>query len=481
MPETVIDCLYIDGRFQTPAGTDFMDLINPATEEVRGRVHLASAAEAGLAAEAAWRAAAMMAASTLGQREQWLRNLSAAVLAREDELIAADVEEFGIPIRFAPSRVRGAARSFLAAIDDLRALNWSYEAGPAKVVLEARGPSALITPWNSHYTIVCEKMASALAAGCPVVIKPSEYSALQARLLTECFHEAGLPAGAVNVVLGRGGEAGAALIGHPLIPHLSFTGSTRVGRLVASGAAAHFKRYTLEMGGKSPTVILDDADLEKAVPPAVAACFRVNGQICVAGSRLLVPRAWLAKTADLVCRRVADFQKTGPPADPATVIGPLANQVQYERVQAYIQAGLREKAHLSAGGPGRPEGLERGFFVRPTVFTEVDMGMTIAREEIFGPVLCILGYNDEDQAAQMADDTDYGLAAYIFSANPDRAEEFSRRLKAGVVYLNDQLRAEGVPFGGVKHSGFGRERGVWGLLEHLEPKTIIGFNQLSIK
>jgi aldehyde dehydrogenase (NAD+) len=345
--------------------------------------------------------------------------------------------------------------------------------GKSKVVLEPVGVVGIITPWNSSAWFVANKLATAIAAGCTMVVKPSELSAVQTQILTECLHQAGLPPGVFNIVNGRGDVVGAELSTHPDINKISFTGSTAVGKTIARAAVDSMKRVTLELGGKGANLILDDADFEKAIPVALQACFMNNGQACIAGSRLLVPAHRLEQVKQLA-RAAAQAVKVGDPRDPAVTLGPLVTEKQYQRVQHYIQLGIAEGAELLTGGLGRPAGLEQGWFVQPTVFANVTPGMTIAQEEIFGPVLSILAYQTEAEAIALANDTPYGLQAYVSSTDLARANRVAGQLIAGRVHINgihDDLIA---PFGGFKQSGIGREFGPYGLDAYLEPKAILG-------
>jgi aldehyde dehydrogenase (NAD+) len=319
---------------------------------------------------------------------------------------------------------------------------------------------------------ICSKLATAIAAGCTCVIKPSEFSAIQTDVLIECLHAAGLPAGVVNIVNGRGDVVGAELSANPDISKISFTGSTAVGKAIMRAAAETMKRVTLELGGKSPTIVLDDADLDTAVKIAIAAGFGNSGQACVNGTRVLIPNDRLSELSRAI-RGAVEKLKVGDPHDPETNIGPLMNQKQYERVQRYIRAGIDEGAKLLIGGEGHPEGL-RGYFVKPTVFAGVTNNMTIAREEIFGPVLCVLGYRNETEAIAMANDTIYGLHAYVVSSNIERARAVASQLDAGRVAINGAPHDPFAPFGGFKQSGIGREYGVFGLEAYLEPKAVLG-------
>jgi len=348
--------------------------------------------------------------------------------------------------------------------------------GESTVLMEPVGVSVLIAPWNSAAGSICSKLASALAAGCASVIKPSELSAAQTALITRVMHGAGLPPGVFNIVTGRGDVVGAEITRHPDIAKISFTGSTAVGKAIARGAVDTMKRVTLELGGKSPTVLLDDADFAKAMPLAAQAAVMNSGQACIAGSRLLVPRQRVGEAHELAARAFRDLV-VGPTRDPRVNVGPMVTRTQYERVQAYIRKGIEEGATLLTGGPGRPEGLERGYFVRPTVFGDVRNDMTIAREEIFGPVLSIIPYRDDEDAIAIANDTPYGLHAYVFGADPARANRVAAEIQAGRVFVNGLYDAPEAPFGGFKQSGLGREFGVFGLDTYLEPQAIMGHDK----
>ena len=470
MTEKVIDKVYIDGAFVTPHGAELFDLFNPATGEVIGQVRLADEVDADTAVAAAKRALPAWSSTTTAERIDALGRLRDAVAARRDELLEAVIVEYGAPVRNA-----WMADSPLGAFGDmiktLEGFEFTRRIGTATVEMAPVGVAALISPWNSDAFFIADKLATALAAGCTVVIKPSEMSAAQTSVMTRAIYEAGLPAGVINIVTGLGEVVGTALTRHPDVAKISFTGSTPVGRTILREAADTFKRVTLELGGKSPSIILDDADLDAAVVGAFASGFVNSGQSCVAGTRILVPESRLEEVLEVVRKKIADFP-AGDPRDEATAIGPMVSQKQWERVQSYIRGAIEEGAQLVAGGPGRPEALPDGYFVRPTVFAGVTNDMTIAREEIFGPVLSILTYRDEDDAVQIANDTDYGLHAYIFSADPDRARRLASRLQAGRVSINGGYEPIS-PFGGFKHSGIGREYGPYGLEGFLEPRSIM--------
>ena len=338
--------------------------------------------------------------------------------------------------------------------------------------MEPVGVVGLITPWNANAGFICNKLAYAIAAGCTAVIKPSEMSAIQTDVVLRALHEAGLPAGVYNLVNGRGAEVGAEIAAHPDVAKISFTGSTAVGKAILRASADTLKRVTLELGGKSPTIVLDDADLETVIPGVIEVGFMNSGQACIAGTRVLVPETRLGAFEACLKAAIEARVKVGDPRDPSTTIGPMVSQTQWERVQRYIRLGVEEGARLLTGGEGRPDGLG-GYFVRPTVFTDVRNDMRIAREEIFGPVLSILAYRDEDDAVAIANDTIYGLSAYVFG-DEAKAERIAARLESGRVVINGATHDSMAPFGGMKQSGLGRENGPFGLDAYLEPKTVLG-------
>jgi aldehyde dehydrogenase (NAD+) len=468
-----IDQIYIDGAFVTPHGEERVDLFNPATEEVIGTVRLADEDDTRRAIAAAKRAFPAFSRTTVAERIALLRRMHAAIEARGDDLFAAVLEEYGAPVNRGRWMVGHASSVFLDAIETLEHFEFERRMGTATVVMQAVGVVGLITPWNSNAGFICGKLATAIAAGCTAVIKPSEMSALQTRVVTEALHAAGAPAGVFNIVTGRGDVVGAAIVDSPDIAKISFTGSTAVGKGIVRAAADTLKRVTLELGGKSPVVILDDADFDAAVPLAVMAGFANSGQACIAGTRLLVPRARLADFETRMAA-AANAVVSGDPADQATDVGPMVSRKQWGRVQGYIRKGIDEGARLIAGGEGRPEGHTRGWLVRPTVFTDVRNDMTIAREEIFGPVLSIIAYDDEEDAIAIANDTPYGLQAYVLSADPVRARRVASRIDAGRVLVNTISHEPKAPFGGFKQSGLGREYGSFGLEAYLEPKALLG-------
>ncbi|PWK33882.1 aldehyde dehydrogenase family protein [Cupriavidus plantarum] len=472
-----IDKIYINGAFVTPHGEEWFDLYNPATEQTIGRVRLADEADANAAIAAARAALPRIASASREERLAWLSRMETAVRKREAELFDAVIEEYGAPVSRARWMVDYAADVIAHTADVLRDYPFTRRAGTAEVTMTPVGVAGLITPWNANASFITGKLATALAAGCPAVIKPSEMSALQTRIVTEALHEAGLPPGAFHIVTGRGDVVGAAITAHADVAKISFTGSTAVGKAIVRAGADTLKRVTLELGGKSPTIVLDDADFAKVVPMALQAGFMNSGQACIAGTRILVPEARKEEFEAHVRDAIHQFP-AGLPSDPTTAIGPMVSQRQWERVQRYIALGLEQGARLVAGGPGRPDGLSAGWFVRPTVFTDVRNDMTIAREEIFGPVLSILTYRDEDEAIAIANDTTYGLSAYVMGADGERARRHAARIAAriesGRVLVNTLAHEPKAPFGGFKQSGLGREYGTFGLEAFLEPKSTLG-------
>jgi aldehyde dehydrogenase (NAD+) len=463
---------YIDGTFVESHGREVMESINPTNGNVIARVTLGDEEDAQRAIAAAKHAFASFGLTTKEERASILRRLHKAVSARVDDLTAAMVKEYGGVVQFAEFIVQASATSFLAAEKALQNLPLTQSWGKTTVTLEPVGVAGLITPWNANALFLCAKLASAVAAGCTVVMKPSELSALQTQVWLECLHEVGLPKGLYNVVTGRGDVVGAELVRNPDIAKISFTGSVAVGKTIMRDGAATMKRVTLELGGKSPNIILDDAVLEKAIPSALGIAFMNSGQACVAGTRLLVPKTRL----DAVKRAIVDAMRAfpvGDPADPKTAVGPMVTQKQYERVQSYIRKGITEGAEVLVGGEGHPKGLEAGYFVKPTVFVNVKNDMTIAQEEIFGPVLCVITYETEDDAIRIANDTSYGLHGYVSGTDMQRARRVASQILAGRVAINGMLDDQQAPFGGFKHSGVGREFGTFGIEAFLEPKAIL--------
>ncbi|MEJ4044166.1 aldehyde dehydrogenase family protein [Erwinia sp. SLM-02] len=468
----VIDQAYIDGKFVAVSGSREIDSINPASEEVIARVRLADRDDARLAIAAAVRAQSLLRETSREDRVEMLMALKSAVLRRTAELQQATIEEYGGPVARSRWVSQYASQCFSDAASILQSYRFTQKIGAATVVMEPVGVSALIAPWNSVTGSVCSKLAFSLAAGCASVIKPSELGAIQTQVLAEALHEAGLPAGVFNILLGNGDDVGDEICRHPHVARISFTGSTATGKSIARTAMETLKRTTLGLTGKSASILLDDADLDVAIPLAISAAFLNNGQACVAGTRLLVANSRVNDVIARIRQHVSTL-KTGQPDNPVTDIGPLANRSQYERIQHYIRRGVEQGAVIIAGGEGRPQGLEKGYFVRPTVFANVDNEMDIAREEIFGPVLSVIGYSDDDDAMRIANDSPYGLQAYLFTADTDRALRMARHLQAGSVLINRITPELLAPFGGVKQSGMGREFGVFGLESFLEPKSVV--------
>jgi aldehyde dehydrogenase (NAD+) len=411
---------YIDGAFVESHGRETMDIISPTSGTLIGRVTLGDQEDTRRAIAAAKRAFAAYGRSTKDERAQILRQLHAAASARIADLTAAMVEEYGGVVQFAGLIVQSGVNAFLAAEKALQELPLTRSWDTTTVTLEPVGVAGLITAWNANALFICLKLASAVAAGCTVVLKPSELSSLQTQVMIEALHEANLPKGLLNVVTGLGNVVGAELVRNPDVAKISFTGSAAVGETIMRDGAKTMKRVTLELGGKSPTILLDDAALEQAIPSALVMAFLNSGQACAAGTRLLVPKSRL----DAVKRGIRDAMgafAVGDPADPKTAVGPMVSQKQYERVQSYIRKGIEEGAEVLVGGEGHPEGFEAGYFVKPTVFVNVKNDMTIAQEEIFGPVLCVIAYDSEDEAIRIANDSKYGLHASVLGTDVPRA------------------------------------------------------------
>jgi len=467
-----IDRIYIDGAFVTPHGSARFDLFNPATEDRIGSVRLGDAEDVRLAVAAAKRAFPAMARTSKAERIAMLHRLRDAVKARAGDLIAAMTEEYGAPAYFTGFSVQNTASVFDVMATSVE--NYAFErvAGSSAVTMLPLGVVGAITPWNSNFGFIATKLAHAIGSGSTIVIKPAEQSAIQTQVLLECLHEAKLPKGVLNVVNGTGPEVGAALTTHPDVALISFTGSTPAARIVQRAALETMKRLVLELGGKSPTIILDDADLDAAIPIALMSGFANSGQACVAGSRILIPRS---RREEILARLKDETERLriGNPADPEVRIGPLANAAHWERVQGWIRLGQEEGAMLLTGGEGRPEGLDHGWFARPTIFTEVAGTMRIAREEIFGPVLSVITYDDEAEAVAIANDSDFGLQAYVLSSDEPRALRVARQLMAGRVVINGAPHDPHAPFGGFRQSGLGREIGAYGLDAFLEPRAIL--------
>ncbi len=467
---------YINGEWTSPAIPALLPVVNPATEEVVAEVARGSAEDVDRAVAAARAAFPGWSATPVVERAAILSKIHALILERKEPLAQVLSLEMGAAISFARSmQVPLAAEHVRVARDLLSTYRFQTVEGTTAIEREAIGVCGLITPWNWPLYQITAKVAPALAAGCTVVLKPSELSPLSALLFAQLVHDAGLPPGVFNLVNGSGADVGAAIAAHTDIDMISITGSNRAGALVAQAAAVTVKRVTQELGGKSPNVMLPDADFAKVVPLGVMSALRNVGQSCSAPTRMIVPRARLAEVEALAAA-TANALIVGDPQSPETQLGPIANEAQFSRVQAMIQTGISEGAKLLCGGPGRVPGFEKGYYTKPTVFSEVDSAMRIAQEEIFGPVLCILAYDTIDEAVAIANDTVYGLGAHVQAQDLELGRAVASRIRAGQVHLNHPAWDPMAPFGGYKRSGNGREYGVMGFEEYLETKAIIGFN-----
>ncbi|HEY6779561.1 MAG TPA: aldehyde dehydrogenase family protein [Thermoleophilaceae bacterium] len=468
----VRDQLFIGGEWVNPTGAETIDVVNPSTEEVVGRVPAGNAEDADRAVRAARAAFDSWSQVSPYDRAALCGAIGAKLAERGDELAALISTEMGMPLKLSRMIQAGLPAGTFAAIPQLvEQIQWEEELGNSLIVREPAGVVAAITPWNYPLHQIALKVAPALAAGCTVVVKPSEVVPLNAFVLAEIIDQVGLPPGVFNLVTGTGPVVGEALVAHPQTDMVSFTGSTRAGRRVSELASQAVKPVALELGGKSPNVILDDADLARAVPDGVAKCFLNSGQTCSALTRMLVPRERLAE-AEQIAAATAEAFTPGDPFDDGSRLGPLVSETQRERVRGYIERGQAEGARLVTGGAEPPEGAEQGYFVRPTVFSDVTTEMTIAQEEIFGPVLAIMPYDSEDEAVAIANDTLYGLAGGVWSGDEQRARAIARRLRTGQIEINGGAFNPLAPFGGFKQSGHGREAGRYGIEEYLVAKSL---------
>ncbi len=464
------DKLFINGKWIPSTGKGSIDVINPATEEVVGRVPEGTAEDIDKAVAAAKGAFEAWSQTPPEERAKYVAAIAAGLQARSEELATMIAKEVGMPVMMSRLIQAGAPIMTFSSIQMLiDQTKFEETIGNSLVVREPVGVVGCITPWNYPLHQIAAKVAPALAAGCTVVVKPSEVAPLNAFLLAEVIEAAGLPAGVFNLVTGFGPVVGEAIAAHPDVDMVSFTGSTRAGKRVSELAAQTVKRVALELGGKSPNIILEDADLERAVTDGVTKCYQNSGQTCSALTRMLVPRDKLAQ-AEQIAAKAADAFTTGDPFAAESRLGPLVSSVQHERVQNYIKKGVAEGAKLVTGGPDNPQ--DKGYYVKPTVFSNVTSDMTIAQEEIFGPVLSIIPYDDEEDAIRIANDTIYGLAGGVWSGDPERARRVARRLRAGQVEVNGGGFNLMAPFGGFKQSGHGRELGKYGLEEYLEVKSL---------
>jgi aldehyde dehydrogenase (NAD+) len=472
-----LDRIFIGGEWVLPAGQDRADVIDPSTEEPVAQIALGNAQDVDAAVDAARRAFATWSVSAPQDRAALLGRVHSLILERAELFAQVISLEMGAAIGFARgTQVPVAAEHIRVARDVVGGYAFLTHREGVAIVREAIGVCALITPWNWPLYQITAKLGPALAAGCTVVLKPSELAPLSALLFADVMRDAGVPAGVFNLVNGTGAEVGAALASHVDVDMISITGSTRAGVLVAQAAAPTIKRVAQELGGKSPNVILPDADFARAVPAGVAAGLRNVGQSCSAPTRMIVPRERLQEVERLACEAASKLV-VGDPRSPQTTHGPVANRAQFNRVQEMIEAGLAEGARLICGGPARPQGLERGFYVRPTIFSDVHPQMQIAQEEIFGPVLSIIAYDSVDEAVEIANGTVYGLGAHVQGQDLAAARAVARRIRSGQVHINNPAWSPHAPFGGYKRSGNGREYGVEGLQEYLETKAILGYGE----
>ena len=469
---TAYEKLYINGQWVPSSGTDTLSVTDSATEEVIATIPEGTAADVEAAVAAA--KAAFPAWSELPKEERaaYLMKIHAGLEARTDEIASTIAKEVGMPLFLSNLIQAGLPKAnFAIAAQMLGTYEFEKQVGNSLVVREPLGVVGCITPWNYPLHQIALKVAPAMAAGNTVVLKPSEVAPINAFILAEIIDEVGLPAGVFNLVTGVGPVVGEAIAAHADVDMVSFTGSTRAGKRVAEVASGTVKKVSLELGGKSPNVILDDADFTKAIADGVGKCFLNSGQTCTALTRMIVPRERLAEAEQIAAATAAAFTP-GNPFEQTSRLGPLVSAAQRDRVRGFIQSGIDEGATLIAGGPDAPEGLDQGYFVQPTVFSNVTRDMTIAREEIFGPVLSIIPYDTEEEAIDIANDTIYGLAGGVWSGDPERAKQVARRIRAGQVEVNGGAFNVMAPFGGYKQSGLGREAGTFGLEEFLEVKSL---------
>jgi len=468
----VRDRLYIGGEWVEPHGSGTFEVVDATTEAVIGTVPAGDSEDVDAAVRAARSAFEQWSQVSPHERAEACQAIGAKLAERAEEIALLVSREVGMPLNLSAMIQAGLpAMDFSSIPTVVEETQWEERVGNSLIVREPVGVVGCITPWNYPLHQICAKVAPALAAGCAVIVKPSEVKPLSAFVLAEIVDELGLPAGVFNLVSGDGPGVGEPMAAHPDVDMISFTGSTRAGKRVSEVASGTVKRVALELGGKSPNVILDDADLEAAVVDGVGKCYLNSGQTCSALTRMLVPREKL-EAAEQIAAAVVEQIKVGDPLEPDTRLGPLVSDAQRERVQGYIKKGQEEGAKLVAGGEGAPEGLDRGYFVKPTVFSEVRPDMTIAQEEIFGPVLVLIPYDDEDQAVAIANDTIYGLAGGVWSGDPEHAQRVARRIRTGQIEINGATFNPLAPFGGYKQSGHGRELGKFGLEEFLEVKSL---------
>ncbi len=464
--------IYVDGNWVASSGTENIDVINPSTEEIIGSTPAGTKEDVDLAVKAAKEAFQGWSETSLEERLSYIENLAAKLGERSAEIGELISQEVGMPGKMSMMIQAGLPATTTASISGTaREFPFEETIGRSLVTREPIGVVGCITPWNYPLHQIMAKVAPAMAVGCTVVLKPSEVAPLNAFLLAEIIDELNFPKGVFNLVSGVGPVVGEAIAAHPDVDMVSFTGSTRAGTRVAEIAAANVTRVHQELGGKSANIILDDADLSAAIPSAVGACFLNSGQTCSALTRLLVHSSKMEEAAELAAQAAAGFT-VGPADDETSKLGPLVSQMQWDRVQSYIQTGIDEGATLVTGGLGKPDGLDSGYFVQPTVFANVKNSMKIAQEEIFGPVLSIIGYEDDDDAIQIANDSDYGLSGGVWSSDNERALKVAKKLRTGEVDMNGSFLNTDAPFGGYKKSGNGRELGRFGMDEFVEAKQI---------
>tara|TARA_B100000579_G_scaffold372864_1_gene336241 strand:+ start:228 stop:1655 length:1428 start_codon:yes stop_codon:yes gene_type:complete len=467
---------YINGQWVDPSTSETLDVINPATEQSIGQIAMGGQADVDSAVAAAKAAFDSFAMTTREDRIALLEKIIEKYQERMGDIASAISEEMGAPLPLAnKAQAPAGLGHMMTVLEILKTYEFEEDLGSSRIVKEPAGVCGFITPWNWPINQIATKVAPAIAAGCTMVLKPSEVAPFNAILFSEVMDAAGVPAGVFNMVNGDGPTVGAALSSHPDVDMMSFTGSTRAGIEVARNAAPTIKRVAQELGGKSANIILDDADFEKSISRDVFGMCTNSGQSCNAPTRMLVPSARMDEAA-AIAKSAAEQVKVGAPDAEGTTIGPVVSEVQFDKIQNLIQKGIDEGAKLETGGTGRPDGLNAGYYIKPTVFSNVTNDMTIAQEEIFGPVLSLIGYEDDDDAVRIANDTLYGLSGYISSADPERAKKVARLIRSGNVHLNGAAPSQTSPFGGYKQSGNGREWGQYGLEEFLEIKSIIGYN-----
>jgi aldehyde dehydrogenase (NAD+) len=465
------DKIFINGEWVPSAGTGVLSVTSPISEEIVATIPAGSPADVDLAVQAAADAFPSWSQTSVEERVAMLQEIGRQLTKRADDITSAIVSELGYPLEYVKKAHTAGGTGDLANIaESLQEIIWDEQVGPTTVTRAAAGVVGAITPWNGPLGMVTMKAGAAIAAGCTVVLKGTEVAPLSSFIFAEACEAAGLPAGVFNLVSGTGPEVGEALVTHPLVDVVSLTGSVRAGRRVMELASRSIKKVTLELGGKSANIILEDADLESAINDGIEDAFRNTGQACGGLSRVLVPRARMAEAEELAVKKVESYV-LGDPYDPGTTLGPVSNKNQQERVRGFIRSGIEQGARLLTGGPEAPEGLEIGCFIRPTVFSG-DNTMRIAREEIFGPVVTLIPYEDEDDAFRIANDCDYGLAGAIWAGDPERAKSLASKLRAGRIRINGSSINPKAPHGGFKLSGIGREFGKYGIEEFLEYKAI---------